>query len=335
MENGINQLNKSKTAILLLAYRRSSHLLKIIDSCAQAGYIEIFVVVDRPKKNDYLAIKDSKKVREAFEQISSSQTIKFNFRFNSYNAGCAVSMIKGCDWVFSRSFENIIVLEDDCVPTKAFFSFIENKLEFIRSQTDIWLICGTQLVPSNLTQGKSIISKYPLSWGWATTSQKWSKIKEAFSPNRNLWLQDLVSTKAEKAFWSAGKRRALLGFTDVWDTAVVSLMMDRNKYAILPPLHLVSNLGNDEFATNVTRDSIWTQNANEPNSLPNTGTLFNPSVDEWIKHNIYKIGFRHVLSTKITLILDFIFRKKRMRFKNSLPTRLSIYENNQTDSALY
>ena len=325
MQKSTEKLDKSRTVVLLLTYRRSSNLETIVGNCFAAGYTQMHIVVDQPKEDDFQAIRDNNEVRSTLKRLSLMHNLRITFSLNTQNAGCAVSLIKGCDWVFDQDFDNVVVFEDDCIPTIAFFRFFESKLGFLNAEKDVWLLCGTQLVPSSVVNSRTIVSRYPLSWGWATTSSKWMEIREAFSDRSGLWLRDLCSINPEDAFWSAGKRRALLGYTDVWDTAMVSLMLERRKFALLPPIHLVSNVGSDSIATNVSLDSAWTRHAIEPIFLPSGEPVFDYSVDEWIKQNIYQIRPRHLLSTKITLGLDFLFNNTRKRFNGPLNQRLIEY----------
>jgi hypothetical protein len=42
----------------------------------------------------------------------------------------------------------------------------------------------------------------------------------------------------------------------------------------------------------------------------NSAPVVNPKLDEWLKDNFYRIRIRHLLTTRITLLIDLLTRKK-------------------------
>lgn len=310
-------------AVLIVAYRRPKNINRILKMCYEAGISQFYISVDAPKNHIAEMLQDHRSILEVVSNFEAETGIFVHKRIPSINQGCAVNVLAGCDWAF-RDASNLIVLEDDCIPSLAFFDFCSRQIDNLSKNRDFWLICGTQFAPRELADNKVFSSSYALTWGWALTRSKWNEVREIFFRNANESLiQDLASTTPERAFWNAGARRALAGYTDVWDTILISEMRQRKKFAILPPLNLVTNLGNDLVSTHIEQDSKWTSvKAHNPTYTWENNVQPNGIVDEWLRRHFYRIRFRHLLSTKFTLLIDVLFSNRRKKFISPLRERL-------------
>jgi hypothetical protein len=310
-------------SVLIVAYRRWDNIAQILKSCQQAGIGDIFLTLDAPNENDQEAWDDQaaiKKVVSDFE-VRTGRSVKMRVAKN--NQGCAVNVILGCEWAF-QSAEYLTVLEDDCLPSLTFFDFCRNELPFVRNDKSCWLLCGSQFAPVSITKNRASLSRYALTWGWATHKSKWLEMRKSFfSPSKFPEVRDFLSALKEDSFWNAGARRAIRGYTDVWDTVLLQRMQYEKKYAILPPQNLVENTGNDHVSTHTESNSPWVGRKVMNVGLKQNGSpVENHLLDKWLSHAFYKIRFRHVISTKATLILDLIFYKYRRKFKSQLKERL-------------
>lgn len=310
-------------AVLIVAYRRADNVEKIAKSSIDYGIQEIFIHVDGVGSTDPQIVEDQKKMSNFLKSLKANTSTRVQVLQSTHNKGIAVSIISACDWVFSTSSRSfLIVLEDDCLPTEEFFEFCREYSNFLSHPQNL-LLCGTNPSPKTLSTGIPILSHYSLTWGWMTNREKWLKIKR-FYRVKPIWtvLIDLVSFRKIDCFWNAGYRRAIQGITDVWDTVLVRSLRNQKFFAILPPWTLVSNVGNDNFATHTKPGSTWTL----PVSNPKKVGLFNPlkdtSVDSWFEDHLFQIRSRHVITTKFTLFKD-IFTRSQRRFQNSLPNRLT------------
>lgn len=311
--------------VLIVAYRRVENVKNILEQCAVSGVKRIYITIDSPKMNSCEETKDFENMKNVVRDFKFrfGAEIEVHARASIGNLGCSVSFLSGCDWAFATE-KSLIVIEDDCLPSERFFDFFRMFSDDIDLQKNVLLICGTQFAPSLLTGGKGLLSKYPLTWGWGTSKESWKELRKLFweAEIRTAVVDDLVAFTPERAFWSAAKRRAIMGFTDVWDSVVVEHMVSRNLFAVLPPHNFILNNGNDSVATNVPSDSEWTHQTISTELLPRKESLVrNPTVESWIRKNCYGISIRHLFSTKITLCLDLAFRKRR-KFKSSLRDRL-------------
>lgn len=321
----MNLCESPSPGVLVIAYRRHENIRNILEKCVASGITRIYITVDSPRNNTIEEELDVRKVKEVVRDFKSRNisNVKVESRASLRNLGCAVSVLSGCDWAFT--FEtNLIVIEDDCVPSKLFFDFFRMYKNEIDMNQQVLFICGTQLAPSLLTGDLGFLSKYPLTWGWGTNQETWRIIRKIFDDEK-LWrviLDDLIALTPEQAYWRAAKRRALFGITDVWDSVVVQFMAKENLLAILPPRNLVLNNGSDSVATNVPSNSEWTNRSVSTDLKLEKEKLFRrPEVENWIRNKCYGIGLKHIFSTKITLILDLLHLRPR-KFNKYLKNRI-------------
>jgi hypothetical protein len=318
----------SDFAILLVAYRRTENVQKIVSTCLDYGFKNLFIHLDGPGSSDPEILEDQKKIHTYLQTLRQNETLNVQVLKSNKNKGIAVSVISACNWAFgsgSQSF--LIVLEDDCLPTHEFFAFCQEFAHFLLQPRNL-ILCGTNPSPQLIASGQPALSHYSLTWGWMTSRVNWPTILNFYriNPAQSV-LADLRSTHRVDSFWNAGYRRAIQGFTDVWDTVLVRSLRNENLFAILPPWTLVSNVGDDKFATHTRIGSPWTLSSANSKSVPMLEPIINNSVDLWLEQNLFKIRLRHLLSTKYTLLIDSL-NPRRKKFRDSLPKRLRHEERN-------
>jgi hypothetical protein len=288
---------------LVIGYQRTDSVVEILDSAISSRVTRVFISIDAPKRRDQSSLNNALNLRN----IVSSYEDKFEIlqiRFLDYNLGCALHVLNSIDWAF-ESVEELIVLEDDCIPSKDFFHFVNDGLEIMRLQPEIALICGTQHVPVELCLDAYYKSKYSLTWGWATTKLSWLAIKSSmFSTGGDIPL-NLFDLDVERIYWQEGCRRAFEGYVDVWDTPLVYHLQTSDKYALLPQQNLITNIGNDSLATHMSGNNFWL--FKETGSYERRSTLRahqNTLADNWLSRNFFQIRIRHLFTTRVTRLRD-------------------------------
>jgi hypothetical protein len=66
--------------------------------------------------------------------------------FSDWNLGCGRRVSSGLDWVFS-TVDRAIILEDDCLASRGFFSFCDALLERYCDNESVWVISGNSYQP--------------------------------------------------------------------------------------------------------------------------------------------------------------------------------------------
>ena len=124
--------------------------------------------------------------------------------------------------------------------------------------------------------------------------------------------QDSGLTRSEIAYWNAGSRRALEGFTDVWDTILVRELLRHSFRVLLPAENLVQNTGDEKFATHTSGAQLWTRFPVGTFGNSDFSPNFSASLDAWMRESLFKISKRHLVTTRLTWLMDRVaFREKR------------------------
>lgn len=299
---------RSDSAALIITYRRFSHLEKLVDLCLQAGISRIYISSDGSKNHvDREAVFA---VRRELARLCDLHTGKIFVNLRTQNLGAAVNVLSACDWVFDHE-KFVLILEDDCIPSIDFFYFVSDYKDAFISNDDLYLICGSQFAPKNITNNSVSTSVYPMVWGWATSSEKWFTLTTRMRMKDFSKFRFFKITNNEKTFWRAGARRAFAGYVDAWDIPLVKAVRDLNGKVIAPGSNLISNIGGDEHATHTVAGSKWLNGETEKYIVNDSKLEYNQGLDTWIRRSIYEIGIHHQITTRVTFIIDKLGINKR------------------------
>jgi hypothetical protein len=237
--------------IVLFVYNRPEHTRRAVESLLRnnlAGKSRLYIFSDGAKRE-----KDEPKVLAVREFIKSvNGFVKIEIILREKNLGLANSVISGVNEVFQFS-DRLIVLEDDIVTSPSFLNFMNESLDFYRSNKNIFSISGFTY-PINFIKKYSkdvFISYRPSSWGWATWSDRWNKAKwdkNAFS----LFLKD---KSLQEKFNRAGDDltpmlfNQIKGRIDSWAIRWAYAHFENNAYCLFPKVSLCRNIGMDSSGT--------------------------------------------------------------------------------------
>ena len=221
------------------------------------------------------------------------------------------------DWYFSKvSFG--VVLEDDLEISASFLDFVAHCKARYGHLEDLWMISGDQFFPqtSNHLQAQQIsVSNYPLVWGWASWSEKWSEMRLSILEEKKYSFCYIYSPV--KSFWWAGSKRVLGGNVDTWDIPLAFEMERKKKLTFSPPVNLVKNVGFDDAATHTSKDQF-------PLNLEfHTGAIDysilevseNPSSrkrnNKKLQKNVFRVKIKHIFSPIKYYLLESNNSKER------------------------
>jgi hypothetical protein len=295
---------------LIIGYQRIVGIKINIENCIRNGIRDIFVSIDYPKVENTESMKRYREILDYLSQLNHEPDLLIRVRSSKSNTGCAVNIVTACDWFFSICSFGVI-LEDDCRPNDSFFSFVRESLNILSTETDAWMISGTQLAPESVLRGERILTPYPQIWGWATSAEKWSEIREIFFQRRNIVWPKSVGL-AERAYWTQGERRARNGFVDAWDIILASQMRRRVKFAISPRINLVSNVGVDEYSTHTVQGSRWMAYPVMEFKISEKVVVRDDLAYIWLKKVFYRVRLRHIFSTRITQLMDIFIPSRKL-----------------------
>lgn len=309
---------------LIIGYRRSANIDLLIRSCINNNVTSIYVALDNviEKSKDSQAIQDYLDCIKVVKNAMQKNPGLIEFAVQEKNAGCAVGVLSACNWFFSRVNYGI-VLEDDCIPSSDFFKFVVDQFNNLETNSNAWLICGSQLVSYDHNLRGAYLSKYALTWGWATTSSKWTEMYGAITKKNDTYRSFLQVINPESSYWFYGALRAELGYVDVWDTVLLNRMIQNEKKSILPYQNLIENIGSDDVATHTKGDSLSKQ-LKPGTYFPTRNIKSDLLMDDLIKKEIYRISYAHLIRNRIRRLIDRLIRV----FQNQTPLIEKITEAN-------
>ena len=155
-----------KIPIVVIIFNRPDKTKILYESLSIYKPDTLFIISDGPRKNFENDEEKIRQSREIFKHIDWDCEVLFNE--SETNLGCRERIISGLNWVFNK-VEKAIILEDDCIPSKDFFPFMEKMLVRYQSNVKIASVCGSNFL-SHWDKNKEsyFYSKYFHGWGWAT-----------------------------------------------------------------------------------------------------------------------------------------------------------------------
>tara|TARA_Y100000741_G_C18172607_1_gene525911 strand:+ start:152 stop:991 length:840 start_codon:yes stop_codon:yes gene_type:complete len=227
--------------IALFAYNRPSHLRRVLISLENYKIKKAYIFIDGPKNN-----KDKILQKEIQFITKYNPFIKLYIFKNKKNKGLATSIVNGLNFL-SKKYKNIIILEDDCIPRKEFFSFVQKILNSKFYKKDPVPICGYQFPEIHNMRNKTIfpvLLKYFIPWGWFISSEYWKKYQIFLKQNKQKMSTDKVLKKVNEL--SKNKKKK------IWSKRFIEYNILMNKKIIFPNVSLVKNIGFDGSGTNST-----------------------------------------------------------------------------------
>jgi len=303
--------------VLIIAYSRPVGVASLLQSLSLSGVNNIYLAIDG-SKNFHDKI-NQEQIEAEINRYSKETNNKIKVLKRDINLGAAAGVITAIDWFFSQEKMGLI-LEDDLQISKDFCWFAKNALNKYSADEDVWMISGTQHFPNFNESKKTTWTNYPMIWGWAGWAQKWVVMRGALLEKKKIRISKLLDIRY--LFWATGANRALSGKVDAWDTPLAFEFRNQKKLCLLPPVSLVSNVGNDEFATNTTLANRAMHNVLQ--NLDNNFRYSEKSNDALRKYNaileknIFNIKKKHI----ILPYYSFLFDNKRFpKSKRKLPLK--------------
>lgn len=231
--------------VVLIIYNRPDTTQRVFDQIRLVKPSKLYVIADGPninKPNDKL---NCELTRNIINQVDWICEVKKNF--SEENLGCGIRPSTGLSWVFSNE-EYAIILEDDCVPSQAFFKYCKELLLKYKTDTRVMIISGNNYNEERIRNNDSyFFSRYGHSWGWAT----WKRVWQYFDYDMKKWpefrdmgyMQDIFHSKLEANFFTSIFNRVYNNHQSVWDYQLAFAVWSNGGLSIVPSSNLVMNIG--------------------------------------------------------------------------------------------
>lgn len=281
-----------QTPIAFCIFNRPNVTQRVFRAIANAQPKRLLIIGDGARPNRPGEADLVRQTRGIIGQID--WPCEVTTHFSETNLGCKHRMASGIEWAFEQSDE-LIILEDDCLPHPSFFDYCEAMLQRYRDDNRIMMISGDNFQPHIRSQSSYYFSRWPHIWGWASWRRAWSH----FDVNISTWpqlkttrqLETIFGSDEEYCYWESLLDRQHAGQIDTWDFPWAYAVWKNNGMTILPETNLISNLGFAESATHTTDGQSKLANLpvydlgkiRHPNEVK-----LNEDADQYTWHNILR-----------------------------------------------
>lgn len=233
-----------KIATLLFTYNRSYHTEQVIAALQRNTVLpqKLFVFQDGLKPG-----VDDSEWNKVNRLINGIDWCEKEVIVSGYNKGLAASIVSGIDYAF-REYEAVIVLEDDCVSTSNFISFMQQCFEKYKDNQKVYSVSGYSY-PLDLkkTQYDIFACGRISSWGWGTWKDRWNIFEKDYELVKKMKQDKIASVNL--ATWGNDLERMLagnvIGDLDSWAVFWALNVIYREGICINPYESLISNIGLD------------------------------------------------------------------------------------------
>lgn len=146
--------------VSLFAYRRPEKLLLLRKALSKQQIEKIYIFCDGVNRQEHAeSVNSTRKVARSFADEFSTEVIE-----RSVNIGLNQNLLSGIDYTLSRH-EFAIFLEDDVLPTEAFFKFVRQAQSRYQREENIFSISAFHPVRSEFILSDVFLSRRFFCWG--------------------------------------------------------------------------------------------------------------------------------------------------------------------------
>ena len=242
-----------ETPIAFCIFNRPELTRKVLEVIAEVKPQRLLVIGDGARTDRPDEAKLVNQTREVIEKVNWDCDVQVNFA--DQNMGCKKRIASGLDWAFQQSDE-LIILEDDCLPDLSFFNFCSELLARYRNDDRVMMISGDNFQPQQRTSNSYYFSRWAHIWGWASWRRAWEHFDMEISTwplaKANGGLRSAFSSDEEYRGWSPVLDRQYAGEIDTWDFPWQYACWANHGLSIIPECNLISNIGFGKDATHTT-----------------------------------------------------------------------------------
>lgn len=239
-------------SVLLVFFARPETFKEVFAAVREARPKKLLLWQDGPRKNRPDDIEKINECRKIAEGVDWDCEVYKNY--HEENIGCDPSTYMAFRWAFSI-VDKCIILEDDFVPGRSYFRFCKELLDKYEFDERISHICGlnpfdcADWCPNDYLFAETGTGAWA---SWKRVAEKWDEEYSHF--NDEYLMNNLKYTLGKRAEKRLEKSRRHAGSGILyWETIVGHLAFLDSKYAIIPKVNLVRNIG---FSENATHSSV-------------------------------------------------------------------------------
>lgn len=245
------------TPVLFLIFNRPDKTRQVFEAIKRARPRKLFIAADGPRSsrpNEAQVCDEARRIATSVDWPCEVNTL-----FRNGNLGCGKAVFSAINWFFEHVDEGII-LEDDTLPSREFFSFCSELLEYYRHDPRVMEIGGTCLpFPKKDSYPYSyFFSNWDYIWGWATWKRAWQhydyQMKGYIEAVESGFLNGNYHSLYESQYMQVTYDKSYFDNEKVtWWSCQWNFARKMNSgMVVVPRNNLVINLGIGEGATNTT-----------------------------------------------------------------------------------
>jgi hypothetical protein len=292
-----DNMDQNSTAILIIFFNRSDILYRQLISLKKFEPAFLYFAADGPRNSNQYDLNELKKCKELISQIIDWRC-SINFYYSENNFGCDIFVPMAINWFFS-CVDHGIILEDDCLISREFYSFATHLLEKYAHDERVMNISASNFQKKKWGDGDYYFSRYPANWGWASWRRAWQKydpkiegLDQFIGPGGQF--KSINLKPQERRYWFKFLQGLQSGKYTFWDAKWLYAIWKSNGVSIAPNCNLSTNIGFGETATH-TKERLQTHGL-PIHSL--AGVIKDPqdsdiqtSADYYLYRNFYKPSF--------------------------------------------
>lgn len=244
----------SPAAVLFLTFNRPDLFERLTAAVALAGPRKVFVAIDGPRASrpqDAILCEEMRRLAESLTWPTEVQ-----IKAEPQNLGCGPAVVGAIGWALEQ-VEEVIILEDDCLPDPSFLFFCDELLARYRHDERVMQISGNNWGASaDRYNGYSYaFNAFAPIWGWATWRRAW----QHYEFRMESWPRIKAQGALDGMALSSRFRKIMHYEWDqvyagkgTWDHQWQYAVLRNTGLSISPSQNLVVNLGFRADATNYT-----------------------------------------------------------------------------------
>lgn len=266
MKDNINIDIQFNIPIVFCTFKRLEPVIQVFNRIKALKPQKLYLVSDGPRTNVEGEDKQVVEVRNYIEK-NIDWPCEIEKIYAAENMGCGKRISSALDYVFSKE-EWAIILEDDCLPDKSFFTYCEDMLTRFKDDERIISVSGTNSLANKcgelVKEDNILFSHIPFVWGWATWKRAWDKYdfrmqdwKAQYKQKKKMIRSNLPSVDAYRYYMAQFRSMYHLENPSSWAFQLTYCALKNNMFSVVPSVNLVENLGFKEGATHTEEKPEW------------------------------------------------------------------------------
>lgn len=237
--------------VAMVFFNRPEPLKECFAAVRNVKPTKLFLIQDGPRQNNLSDLENIQKCRDVVSNIDWECEVRQIY--SDENLGCGKRIYSGIKEAFSY-VDRLVILEDDIVASKDFFTFCAEMLEKYKDDKRIIDIAGmnhcgiTERCPYSY-----FFSEIGSCWGWATWKRSWELMQYEldFLEDKyaiDCFLNSIYKTKSERKriIKDAKQRKEILDSgrrLSAWTFQFKMAGYFNSTLSIVPQKNLISNIG--------------------------------------------------------------------------------------------